>query len=141
MIVPIAYGVAVAAILLLFRHVARRYRTCPKRIPLGIGLDGRPRSGGSKRWLWVPPIVMAAVIALLGVLLAIEPVRQDQQVTIALVLVILAEVAGFAAWSVDRQIELARGMTFRIAPSRTLLAFFPVLATIGIMLFLILKPS
>jgi hypothetical protein len=137
-IVPLAYGIAVAAVLGLFWYVRRRYPAAPKRIPLGLRLDGRPsRQTVPRRWLWVAPVTLALVIAILtGFLVALPPLPPELRVPIALVFVIIAEIAWFVGWSTDRQIELARGMTYRIAPARTLRAFVPILATIAVALFL-----
>lgn len=138
--VPVAYGLAVSAVILLFWHVRGRYPSAPKRVPLGLGMDGRPRTVGAKRWLWLAPAVIAAVLALLGVFLVTAPPTADQRTPIALVFVTLAEVAWFVAWSTDRQIEIARGMTYRIAPLRTLRVFAPILATIVVTIVLAIRP-
>jgi hypothetical protein len=41
----------------------------------------------------------------------------------------------------DRQIELARGMTYRVAPARLFRALTPILVTIAITLFLAIRPA
>jgi hypothetical protein len=127
---PIACAVAVAATLLMLWHVARRYPNAPKRVPLGIGYDGRPGRFSPKPLLWLAPAIVAAVVAFLTVVIAIVPPRPDQRAIMATVFVILAEVAWLVAWLTDRQIELARKITFRIAPGRLFRALFPMLATI-----------
>jgi len=130
-------AIAVAATLLLLRHLARRYPSVPARIPLRIRIDGRPskRSGG-KAVLWLAPGILAAVLVVLGVLLYVNPPTPELRVPFALMFVVLAEVAWFVAWMLDRQIEVARKMTYRIAPARTLRAFLPILATIAILVVL-----
>ncbi len=140
-LVPVAYGIAVIAVLLLFWHVRRRYPSAPKRVPLGLRIDGRPRKSAAKRWLWLGPAVMAAIVAGLGVFLFTAPPGVDERTTIALVFVVIAEVAWFVAWTTDRQLELARGMTYRIPPMRTLRAFFPILVTTVVTLVLALRPG
>jgi len=139
-IVPIAYGVAVAATLLLIRHFARKYPSIPKRVPLNIGFDGRPsRRTGPKALLWIAPLVLAAVVVLLGALLALDPPAREPQLPLALVFMIIAEVAWFVAWTYDRLIEIARKMTYRISPLRMLRAFSPILASIVVVLILALR--
>ena len=46
--------------------------------------------------------------------------------------VVLAEVAWLAAWTFDRHVELARKMTYRIAPARILRACLPVILTAAV---------
>jgi hypothetical protein len=137
---PVAFAVAVLSVLWLVWHVARRYPSAPKRVPLNLRLDGRPGHMASKRWLWLPPAILAAVMALLSVLLPRAPDAAQHRTVIALVFVIIAEVAWFGAWQTDRQIELARKMTYRIAPVRTLRAFFPVLVTIVVAMVVAVRP-
>jgi hypothetical protein len=140
-IVWIAYGVAFAATLLLIRHVARRYPAAPPQLP-GVGFDGRPtKRTQTRRVLWLAPIILAALTALLGVLLFRDPPAENDRLTIALVFVVLIEIAWLLAWQTDRQIELARGMTFRIAPARLFRAVLPVLATIALLCVLSLRPA
>lgn len=141
-IVPLAYGIAVAAVLALLWYVRRRYPAAPKRIPLRVRLDGRPGYlTGPRAWLWVAPITMVLIMVVLSFFFFTAPTAPEQRVSIALVFVIMAEVAWLVAWSTDRQIELARGMTYRVAPARLLRVTFPLLATIAITLFLALRPS
>lgn len=140
-IVPLAYALCVSALLLLLWHVQQRYRSAPKRIPLRLRLDGRPSGSGPRRWLWAAPLTMVAILVVLTVFLITAPPTPDQRIPIALVFVVMAEIAWFVGWTVDRQIELARGMTYRIAPSRTLRAFLPILATIAVTLFLAIRPA
>ena len=52
----------------------------------------------------------------------------------------IAEVAWFAGWTIDRQIELARKMTYRIAPSRMLRALLPLIATAIAIVFVGARP-
>ena len=138
---PVAVGIAVAAIVALFWYVARRYPAAPKRVPLGLRIDGRPRRLAMRRWLWVAPCVLVAVMVILSVAVVTRPPPDEGRTTIALVFLTLAEVAWFVAWLMDRQIELARGMTHRIPPARTLRVFFPILATIVVTLVLALRPA
>jgi len=130
-IVPIAYAVAVAATLLLIRHVALRYPSVPKRVPLRIRIDGRPsKRFGPKAVLWLAPGVLVAVLIILGIALGIDPPQERVQLVLALAFVTIAEVAVYAGWLIDRQIELARKITYRIAPARTLRATLPILITV-----------
>jgi glycerol uptake facilitator-like aquaporin len=141
-IVQLAYGVAVAAVQLMLWYVRRRYPTAPKRNPLRLRFDGRPSERtGPRRWLWAAPIALALIMIVLTGFLFAAPPAPDQRVPIALVFVIMAEIAWFTGWTTDRQIELARGMTYRIAPARTLRAFLPILATIALTLFIAIRPS
>ena len=134
-IVPIAYGIAVAATLLLLRHVARRYPSAPARVPLHIGYDGRPwKRWGPKAALWLAPGILAVVVVVLGAALLRDPPQggdiESLHLVLALVFVTIAEVAWLAAWLTDRQIELARKMTYRIAPVRILRMMLPLIGTI-----------
>jgi hypothetical protein len=138
---PIAYGLAVAATLLMIWHVARRYPSAPKRVPLHIGYDGRPGTLAPRPLLWLAPALMAAVVVFLMVMvLAVQPPRPDQRALIAMVFVTMAETAWFVAWMTDRQIELARKITYRIAPGRLFRAVFPILATSVIVIVLVIHP-
>lgn len=134
-ILPIAYGIAVAATLLLIRYVARRYPSAPARVPLRIGIDGRPsKRSGPKAVLWLAPAILVVVLLTLGLVLfrLLPPTGEELervQVMMALVFLTIAEVAWFAGWSTDRQIELARKMSYRIAPARTFRALLPILVT------------
>ena len=87
-----------------------------------------------KRILWVAPAILVAVLLLLGLGLRTAPPRDDQTVVMVLVMVMIAELAWLVAWSVDRQIEIARKMTVRIAPVRLLRVTLPLLVTIAITL-------
>jgi hypothetical protein len=136
-ILPIAYGVAVTATLLLMWHVARRYPTAPKRVPLRIGIDGRPsKRFGPRAVLWLAPGILAVTLVILGVALRLDPPEERVHVVLALAFLTIAEVALFAGWIIDRQIELARKMTYRIAPMRTLRASLPILVTVAAVLVL-----
>jgi|GEM_PF-1690571 len=137
---PVACGIAVVAILLLAWHVARRYPSAPKNVPLKLRIDGRPGRMASKRWLWLPPAVMAAVAAMLGIILLRAPPPAEQRTTVALVFLLIAEVAWFGAWQTDRQIELARKMTYRVAPVRTLRALFPIIVTAIVAVVVAIRP-
>jgi len=138
---PTAIGIAVAAMIALFWHVARRYSTAPKRVPLGLRIDGRPRGLGAKQWLWVSPSVLLVFMALLCTIVVLQPPAEDARTTTALVFLILAEIAWFVGWTTDRQIELARGMTHRIPPARLLRVFFPIAATIVFALVHAIRPA
>jgi hypothetical protein len=139
--VPVAYGIAVAATVLLIRHLALRYRSVPARIPRRIGIDGRPsKRTGPKSLLWIAPVVMVVVVAMMGVFLIVDPPAGDRRLPLALMFVVLAEVAWFVAWMNDRHIEVARKMTYRISPARTLRVFFPVLATLAVTIAIAIRP-
>ena len=138
---PVACGFAVAATVLLVWHVARRYAVAPKRVPLHIGYDGRPGRFAPKALLWLAPAIVVAVVALLVVVVtAVEPPRSDQRALVATVFVIMAEAAWLVAWMTDRQIELARKITYRIAPGRLFRALFPILATTVIVIVMAIHP-
>jgi hypothetical protein len=128
----IGVAIAVAQIAVLVLHLRRRYPSVPKRVPLGLRWDGRPRAMGAKRWLWVPPAVLAAVVAILAAVMVAEPLPEEKRLMMLFVFLVIAEVAWSCEWSTDRQIELARGMTHRIAPTRMLLIVLPILATVGV---------
>ncbi len=132
---PIAYGIAVLAALWLIRHVAQRYPTAPKRVPMGIRVDGRPGRVGPKALLWLAPVVVAAVVTVLGVAFFVLPQKTDRHVVLTLVMLTIAEVTCFVGWTGDRQIEMARKMTYRVAPSRLLRAILPILATVVAIVF------
>ncbi len=134
--IPVAYGVAAVSTLFLLVHLARRYPSVPKRVPMNIRPDGRPseRTAG-KLVLWVAPAIIVVVLALLGVLALVQPPAENQRVIIALVFVTVAEVAWYAAWSIDRQIEMARKMTYRVAPTRLLRALVPLILTVAVTVF------
>ena len=131
---PVSLAIAATAIVLMLLHVARRYPISPKRVPLSLRFDGRPRGLVPKIALWLAPAVLTLLVAFVGARLLAAPVPEDQRTATALVFIIFAECAALVAWSTDRQIELARKQTFRIAPSRTLLVALPLLATIAILI-------
>ena len=140
-ILPIAFGIAVASVLLLFHRVWRRYPGIPARVPLRIGVDGRPsRRLGPKGMLWIAPVGLAAAVALVGAAcFGFAPPRQDQHVLIAAVFLICAEVAWYVGWILDRQIELARKMTYRIAPARIFRASLPILISVLVILIIAVR--
>jgi hypothetical protein len=141
MLLPIGCGLAVAATVLMLWCVARRYPTAPKRVPLAIRYDGRPGRFSPKPLLWLAPAIVAAVVAfLLVVVFVIEPPRTDQRTIVALVFVSLAEAAWLVVWMTDRQIELARKITYRVAPGRIFRALFPMLATIVVLIIIAVHP-
>jgi hypothetical protein len=134
--VPVAFCVAVVATALLILHLALRYPSVPKRVPLRIREDGRPsKHTAGKAILWLAPVILVAIVALLGVLTVVSPPADNQRTVIALVFVVLAEAAWYVGWALDRQIEMARKMTFRIAPMRMLRVVLPLLATVALTLF------
>jgi hypothetical protein len=136
-ILPIAYGIAVAATLLLMWHVARRYPSAPKRIPLRIGIDGRPsKRFGPRAVLWLAPCILAAVLVVFAVAIQLDPPKESVHVLLALAFLTIAEVAWYCGWIMDRQIELARKMTYRIAPMRSFRATLPILVTVAVVLVL-----
>jgi hypothetical protein len=138
---PVAFGFAFVSVLWLIWHVARRYPAAPKRVPTGIGYDGRPGRLGAKAFLWAAPAIIALALGATGIGLLVTPIKPDQHVVLTLVIVAIAEVAWFAGWSTDRQIELARKMTYRIAPSRILRALLPLLVTIVAIVFVAARPN
>lgn len=141
LLLPVSVALALFAQLALFWHAFRAIPSAPKRVPIGLRFDGRPRRPGSRRLLWVAPVALLVVTAILCTFVARHPPPEDTRATIALTFFIIAEVAWFIAWTIDRQIELARGMTFRVPPARTLRVFAPILATIVMTLVLALRPA
>ncbi len=128
-VMPIASAIAVLSVLWLVWHVARRYPAAPKRVPARIRYDGRPGRLHGKRILWLAPIMIALALSATGAVLLRYPARADQHLVLALAMLAIAEVAWFAGWTIDRQIELARKMTYRVAPGRMLRALLPLIAT------------
>ncbi len=137
---PIAFAIAGLSMLWLVWHVARRYPAAPKRVPTGIRYDGRPARLGPKAVLWLAPVVIALCLGATGAGLLMNRPRADQHVLLTLVMLAIAEVTWFAGWTVDRQIELARKMTYRVAPSRLLRALLPLLATVVAIVFVGARP-
>ena len=137
---PVAFGFAVVCVLWLFVHVARRYPAAPKRVPAGLRYDGRPGRLGPKALLWLAPVIIAIVLGLTGGGLLAAPPRTDQRLLLTLVMLTIAEVTWFAGWTIDRQIELARKMTYRVAPSRLFRALLPLLATVVAIVFVAARP-
>ncbi|HTD36255.1 MAG TPA: hypothetical protein VK669_01980 [Candidatus Limnocylindrales bacterium] len=134
---PLAFALALIAALWMVQHLARRYPSVPKRIPARIGIDGRPSKQVVGKWfLWLAPAILAAVIVGLGV--AVWSVRpppdESTRPILALAFLICAELVYFITWMTDRQIEIARKMTYRISPARTLRAALPVLLTTAVVL-------
>jgi hypothetical protein len=139
-ILPVAFGFAFVCVLWLLWHVGRRHAAAPKRVPTSIRFDGRPAPSGPKAFLWVAPIVIALCLGATGVTLLVAPPGPDQHVLLTLVMLAIAEVTWFAGWATDRQIEMARKMTYRVAPSRLLRALLPLLATIVAIVFVAVQP-
>lgn len=137
MMLPIAFAVAVVSALWMLQHVARRYPRVPKRIPWRIEIDGRPSKRLVGKWfLWVAPAIVTMIIAVLGIAVwkANLPPDDTTRTVLALAFFICAEIAWFVAWITDRQIEIARKMTYRIAPVRTLRAALPIMLTVAVTL-------
>ncbi len=132
---PIAYGIAVVAVLWLIRHVAQGYRSAPKRVPINIRADGRPGRLVPKPLLWVAPGTVAAVVIALGLAIFTTPQKTDEHVILTLVMLTLAEVTWFVGWAGDRQIEMARKMTYRVAPARLLRTLLPIIVTVAVTVF------
>jgi hypothetical protein len=128
MIVGIAFGIAFAATVFLALHVYRRLPAMPKRMPLGIGIDGRARTRAPRAFVWIIPGTLALCVLGVGAGLLTTPPDPDAQPVLALVLLELAVIAGLMSWVVDRLIELARDQTFRVKPGRLLVATLPTLA-------------
>lgn len=139
-VMPVAFAIAVLSVLWLVWHVARRYPAAPKRVPGRVRYDGRPGRLREKRTLWLAPVVIAVALGVSGAALLKYPARPDQHLVLALAMLAIAEVAWFAGWTIDRQIELARKMTYRIAPSRTLRALLPLIATVIAIVFIAARP-
>lgn len=140
-ILPVAFGFACVCVLWLIWHVARRHATAPKRVPASIRYDGRPAPSAPKAVLWLAPILIALCLGTTGILLLVAPPRPDQHVLLTLVMLAIAEVTWFAGWATDRQIEMARKMTFRVAPARLLRALLPLIATIAAIAFVAARPG
>ena len=136
MMVPIAFGLAIAATLMLVFRVWRRYPLVPARVPMRIRIDGRPsKRSVPKIALWTAPVILAAVLGLLGAaFFGFARPAEDVHVLIALVFLILAECAWYSGWLIDRQIEVARKMTYRVAPSRIFRAALPILLSVVVVL-------
>ena len=132
---PVAWigaAIAIAQVVALCVHLVRRYPAIPKRVPIGLRFDGRPRTPAAKSWLWAGPIVIALAIAGLALLTALDRTGRESGTMMLFIFLAVAESAWFVQWTIDRQIELARDMTHRIAPSRLLLTLLPILATVAI---------
>jgi hypothetical protein len=136
-----AYVLAVLAAVLMLRHVARGWSNAPARIPLHIGADGRPGFLVPRLWLWVAPGIVAAVVVILGCAVAVSPPPEyARPLPLVLVFVLLAEVAGFIGWFSGLQVELGRGMTFRIAPIRLWRAVAAILVTLAATIYVAANP-
>ncbi len=129
-LLPIAFGIALASVVLLAFYLARRYPNAPKRVPMHVGYDGRPGKYAPRAVLWLGPAILGVAVVVVGAALLLERPHPEQIVALSLVFVAMAEVAWLLGWLADRQIELARKMTFRIAPSRLVLVLLPLLGTI-----------
>jgi hypothetical protein len=139
-ILPIAYGIAVAATLLLIRHVARRYPSAPARVPLSIGMDGRPsKRSAPKALLWLAPGLLVPVLIFLAIPVGLNPPDERVHVVFALMFLTFAEIAWYIAWITDRQIELARKMSYRVAPVRIWWATVPILVTVAATVAIVIR--
>jgi hypothetical protein len=112
-------------------RLARRYRAIPARVPLRLRLDGRPQAVGPKSGLWAGPVVLAAITLGLTIAVVVRPPTEAQRPALIFAFLMCAECTWFVAWTIDRLIEIARGMTVRIAPQRIFGLAFPILATIA----------
>lgn len=130
----LADAAALATVVAVGWRLARRYPAVPSRVPLRLRLDGRPVAVGPKAGLWLAPVATLAVILTLTAGAILRPVPEWQRPALALVFVICAEAAWYVGWTIDRLIEIARGMTVRIAPARIFGLAFPILATMLIAL-------
>jgi hypothetical protein len=136
-----AYVLAVLATVLMLRHVARGWSNAPARVPLHIGADGRPGFLAPRIWLWLAPGIVAALVVVLGCAVAVSAPRDDARpLPLALVFVVLAEVAGLIGWISGLQVELGRGMTFRIAPIRLWRAVAAILVTLAATIYVAANP-
>jgi len=124
------YVIAVLATLLLIRHVARLWPNAPPRIPLQIGLDGRPRWLAPRGFVWLAPAIVAAVVIVLGFAVAATPPDGTSAPALFLVFLTIAEVCGLVGWTTGLQVQLGRNQTYRIAPIRLLRAAVPILLTV-----------
>lgn len=133
---PLAYALAAIAALWMVQHLARCYPSVPKRIPARIHIDGRPSKQLVGKWfVWFAPSVVVAAIAALGVMVFfVKPPDEPTRPIVALAFLICAELVYFITWMTDRQIEIARKMTYRISPARTLRAALPVLLTAAVVI-------
>jgi hypothetical protein len=134
----LADALALAAGIAACWRLARRFKSLPPRVPLRLRFDGRPRAVGPKAGLFLAPGATLFVVVVLTIALLVHRPPEYQRPALALAFVILAEIAWFAAWSSERQIEIARGMTVRIAPQRMVAIAFPIAATIVIALAVII---
>jgi hypothetical protein len=136
--VPLAFAIAVVSALWMLQHVARRYPSVPKTIPWRMRWDGRPSGRSIGKWfLWVAPAILVTVLTVCGAAAYAEgrpPANGDA--VLALIFIVFAEVAYLVAWSTDRQIELARKMTYRVSPARSLRVALPMLVTVSVLLLL-----
>jgi hypothetical protein len=132
----IAFGIAVLATLLLALHVGRRFPTMPARIPLHIGLDGRPGALYPRAFVWLVPAIFAVAVTGVGAGLLENPPSSADRPVLALILLQLALIAYLLAWLVDRLIELGRHQTYRIAPGRIGLVIAAIVAPIVLILFI-----
>jgi hypothetical protein len=130
LVVWVAAACAHATQLWFIARLARRYARIPVRVPLRLRLDGRPRAAGSKAGLWIAPIALFVATLGLAVVLLRRPPPNWDDLLIALAFLICAEAGWFIAWTTDRQIEVARGMTVRIAPQRIVALASPLAVTV-----------
>ena len=83
--------------------------------------------------------VLVATLVVLGIALRLDPPAERVQLLLALVFLTITEVAWYTGWIIDRQIELARKISYRVAPARTLRASFAIILTIAVTLVLAVR--
>lgn len=128
MLLWIAYGVAIAAWAVLAIRTAQRYPGIPARFPISTDLGGRPAMWGPRAAAWLAPAILAALIGMLGFAFTRSAPRRGQEIVLALVMLVVAEIAPLMMWNLDRQIEVARGERPGIPAGASLRAAAPVLA-------------
>lgn len=135
-----AYALAVVATLLMLRRVAQLWSNAPARVPLHVGIDGRPGMLAPRPFLWLAPGVVVAVVVYLGAVLATTPPYAASPLVLALVYVMVAEFAALTGWLASLQVQMGRNQTYRIAPTRLLLAVGPIILTILALVYVYATP-
>ena len=126
----IAYGVSIAAWAVLAARTAQRYPSIPPRFPVSTDLGGNPTMWGPRAAAWLVPAVLAGLIVMLGFAFTRTAPKHGEQIVLALVMLVVAEIAPLMMWNLDRQIEVARGERPRIPTGESLRAAAPILASI-----------
>ncbi len=140
--VAFSYALALGATAFVVWHLAQRYAGAPARIPLQIGFDGRPSRVTAGKWiLWAAPAVLVVVVPYLGIAMLRTPLPDAAARVIILVHLTIVDIAWLVAWSIDRQIELARDATARIAPRRLLRVISPLLVLVAVTLVVAARSS